>query len=203
MKQLCRSLRELEAAAGRRRGPLSDHFQANLVVHCQRKVAKLTAKFNKLSAKFSEKAELLRQEREGGQSFLSTDQTVQEESMRTQTSEKSMDSNGMDFERLELERLSRSIDEVSQLFQTVRERLRERGWLNRRHGGQTRYQSILLSGRSSCRAGGEGAPGSGAGTWLLRPLHPHNGVTDHLPNVFFAVEDILINRFLALMFKQN
>lgn len=134
MKQLGRVLRELEAATGRRRGPLSDPFQANLVVHCQTKLARLTAKFNKLSRKFSEKAELLKQEREGGQSFLSTDPTVHEESMRTQTSEKSVDSNGVEFERLELERLSRSIEEVSQLYLAVRERLREKGGLTRRRG---------------------------------------------------------------------
>lgn len=187
MKRLAKGLTEVEAVTGWKKGRLTCRLQTNLLLHCQRKVDTLGADFDLLSEKFADKTGVLRES--DGTSFLSADQTAQEDTLRTQATEKSVDSVDVGFEPLELARLSRSTEEISQLVQATRGRANAEGAFNRIHsrptgrGQPTRGAGRAVAGGGRGGSGGRGTSGAGG------PLHTGAGDPVHPADLCPVVED--------------
>lgn len=114
------ALGDLEGLLRNTNGSLSTKLITNVYRHCQAKLWGVTAKFTKISSKFAEKSLTFQKELETPSSFLSTEQFSNEETLKTQTTETSMESKAREFEKMELARLTKTMDEVGLVLARLR-----------------------------------------------------------------------------------
>lgn len=117
VKTLNLRLTELEKTAKSIVGRQEKQLSANMHFHCKTKTYQLTKEYRKLAHKFLENV-VSAQKEKAGSSFVSTDQMQQgEETMKTRATEQSFSSQQQEFERLELDRLTKSVAEIHLLLE--------------------------------------------------------------------------------------
>lgn len=116
VKALNQRLVELEKTSKSIVGRLEKQMSANMYFHCKLTTFKLTKEYRKLAYKFLENV-VLAQKDKTGSSFVSTDHIKEEETMRTRETEQSFNNQQQEFEKLEVDRLTKSVAEIHLLLE--------------------------------------------------------------------------------------